>query len=423
MYCFYAVIKRWLSFFFLLFLISNCFSQQISTADSIMVQKFYALNKQPLFWLSSDKGTLRAKEWLKEIYSFEKSGIISDKLLIDHLQIALFNKKMNPDVKVKTDILITGLVLNFIKKLQQGNVNLSYDEISVSRDSVYINQLLNLKPAESAPAIISQLDCKDPQYVILKNYLKDSITVKDTLKYKSVLLSLNFRRYLSANHQSEYIIVNIPAADLQYFRNDSLILKMKTVMGKKRTPTPVFASYISYIETFPSWNVPHSIAVKEILPNVQKNVDYLEKNNFEVIDAQGNLLEDSELNWSDYNATNFPFYFRQSTGANNALGVLKFVLQNPFSIFLHATSWQGVFTKEIRFLSHGCIRLEKPFDLAGALLRGKINIEELKIGKSNTKSFNLNLPHKVPCFIIYMPATVVDNKLTFFSDVYGLIQK
>lgn len=414
--------KRLLSFYFVICFMAKSFSQQTDILENSMVQKFYAINHQHLYWFSSGKNITRAIEWLTMIDSSDNLGLVSNKLQTDQIRPALYNNNMIDSIKEKTDKRITGMVLNFIKDLQQGNINLKYDEVSVPRDTVYIYQLLNSETREPVSKIVSWLDCKDPDYVVLKNYLNDSITVRDTLKYKTVLLAMNYQRYLTINHQPEYIVVNIPAAEAEYYRNDSLLIKMRTVVGRKTKPTPVIASYITRIVTFPYWNVPHSIAVREILPKVQNNDNYLEQNNFDVVDAEGNVIEDSELNWKDYDTTNFPYYFRQSTGTDNALGVLKFDIQNPFNIFLHATSWKGAFAKDFRFLSHGCIRLEKPFELADALLRGEIDIQELKSGKKNTQSNTIELPHKIPTFIIYMPVTVVGKKVIFLPDVYGSIK-
>lgn len=156
------------------------------------------------------------------------------------------------------------------------------------------------------------------------------------------------------------------------------------------------------------------------LPKVLQNETYLEQHNFEVVDAKGNVLDDSELNWTSHTEKNFPYFFRQSTGADNSLGVVKFDFENPFSIFLHATNRQGVFEKDFRFLSHGCVGMEKPFELADALLRGGIDIQELKTGKKDTESNILALPVKVPVFLIYAPAIVVDNNVFFTEDVYDL---
>ena len=272
------------------------------------------------------------------------------------------------------------------------------------------------------PQIVARLDCKDHDYLVLKKFLNDSITAKDTLKYKKVITAMNYRRYFAVNHPLEYIVANIPATDAYYYRRDLLRLKMRTVVGKKMNPTPTIASYITNIVTFPHWTVPRSIAVKELLPKVQKNENYLEQNNYDVVNAKGKVVDDSELKWKNYNENNFPYFFRQATGPRNSLGVLKFNLQNPFCIFLHSTSWQGAFAKEYRFLSHGCIRLEKPFELAKALLPDKIDIKALRSGKKNTESKTIKLTQKIPVFIIYMPVTVVGNKVSFLPDVYELIK-
>lgn len=393
----------------------------IITTEDPLAQKFYAINHQSIYWFSSGKTIKKANEWLNAIDSANSSGLASLKLQNDQIRTALSEKNSIDDtVKEKTDQQITALVLNFLKELQEGNIHFDYDEVSIPRDSVYIDQLINSKPAQKVSKLISTLDCKDPDYLVLKKYLNDSVAPTDSLKYKKVVRSMNYRKYLSVNQQPEYVLVNIPTAEAEYYKDGRLELKMRTVPGKKKNKTPTIASYITSIVTFPAWNVPHSIAVKEILPKVLQDESYLEQHNFEVVDAKGNVLDDSELNWTSYTEKNFPYFFRQSTGADNSLGVVKFDFKNPYSIFLHATSWQGAFAKDFRFLSHGCIRLEKPFELADALLRGKIDIQELKNGKKNTESNILTLPAKIPVFLIYAPATVVGNKVIFMEDVYDL---
>lgn len=422
MYGFTSIYKRIIIFFYVILFIADSFAQQKVLIENLMVQKFYDINLHQCYWFSSEKNIARAIEWLTVINSSYNLGFVSTKFQIDEIRAALYNNKLNDSIKKQTDEQITGIVLNFFKILQQGNVNFEYDEVSVNKDSVYIYQLLNSEKDESVSSLISRLECKDHDYIVLKNFLNDSITAGDTLKSKIILLAMNYRRYLSMNHHSEYIIVNIPAAEAEYFNNDTLQIKMRTVVGRKTKQTPVFASYITNIVTFPYWNVPRSIAVNEILPYVKKNENYLEQKNFDVVDAKGVIIQESELKWNNYNAENFPYFFRQSTGEGNALGVLKFNLQNPFSIFLHATSWPENFKKENRFLSHGCVQLEKPFNLANALLRGEINIEELKSGKKNIISNTITLIHKVPTFIIYIPVTVEGTKVTFLQDVYDLIK-
>jgi L,D-transpeptidase YcbB len=398
-------------------------AQQAEVTENPMAKKFYELYQKPLFWFSSDENSLRATEWLRMIEGADPFGTISGKIESEQIRVALLNKSTLDDAhKKQIDRQITALVLNYIKELQEGNIRLDYDEVSVSRDSVYIDQLLKSSSTELVQQTYLRLEGRDHDFKILQNFLKDSIKKTDTLKYKEVVLAMNYRRYFAVNHPLEYILVNIPETGAKYYRNDILKLKMRTVVGRKDKPTPTIASYITNIVTFPHWNVPQSIGVKEILPKVKKNDNYLEQNSFEVVYSRGKVVDDSKLNWKSYNETNFPYYFRQATGSRNSLGVLKFNFQNPYEIFLHSTSWKGAFALDYRFQSHGCIRLEKPLELAKILLPDEINIRELKSGKKNTASKTIKLPVPIPVFIIYVPVTVVGNKVVFLPDVYGLVK-
>lgn len=387
-----------------------------------MVQDFYVKNHQQCYWLSSHKRTKKATEWLTFIQSAEDQRFSADRIRNKEILTELNNRSpIDSTRKQDLDRQITNVVLNYIKTLQQGNIHFNYDEVTIQRDSIYIHLLLKSKSRERVSTIVKRLDCKKHDYLVLKKYTQEAYTSEDTIKYKKAVLAMNYQRYFSINKPSECIIVNIPAAQADYYKNKLPPINMRIVAGKKKTQTPTIASYITNIITFPYWNVPHSIAVKEILPKAQKDENYLEQNNIEVVDSKGNIIEESELNWQNYNESNFPFFFRQSTGSDNALGVLKFNFKNPYSIFLHATSWQGVFVKDYRFLSHGCIRLEKPFELAKALLGDKINIKELKGSEAGTPSNTIALPRKIPVFIIYMPVAITGNDLYFIDDVYGLI--
>jgi murein L,D-transpeptidase YcbB/YkuD len=415
---------------------SNLFAQHNSGKSDSLVTFFYADARNTLFWFPSDENLLsainnwisgngekRVNRWLDALESADSLGIVVNKEEISRIRAVLSSKTMmNDRTKAKTDSLITDLVLHFIKDLQQGTCRFDYDNVSINRDSMYISQLLKPRFPVAVSKFISSLDCKDHDYTVYKRFLRDSIPAPNSFKRKAVVLAMNYRRFFSVNYQSEFIIVNIPQAQAWYYRNGVLAITMRAVVGKKTKQTPTIASYISSITTFPNWDVPHQIAVDEILPKVQKDENYLEQNNFEVVDAKGNEVDDSALNWADFTKNNFPYYFRQFSGSENALGVVKFDLQDPFSIFLHGTSNQSAFSRDYRFLSHGCIRLEKPFDLADSLLRGKIDIKELKTGKTDKGPNAIMLQRKIPAFIIYMPVEIDGERVTFLKDVYGLIE-
>jgi murein L,D-transpeptidase YcbB/YkuD len=405
-------------------LTSNAQKSEIKK-DSARVARFYKTFNQPLFWFSNQKNIQKGAEWLKVIESREvhNLGFHIDPTVTDHLQASVNNNKtLNASSKEKADKDISSLVLRFLKFLHEGEPMFEYDAFNVNRDSLYISQLIRSQHKGSVETLISTLDCRDNDYLILKKYLKDSISDKNSIMAKKIWLSMNYRRYLSANNYKEMILVNIPDAYAVYYRDKLPTVKMKVVPGKKDDQTPPMASYITSIIIFPPWKVPQSIAVNEILPKVQEDTGYLQKNNFVVVDAKENEVDPSELKWEEYDKDNFPYFFRQLPGPDNSLGVIKFNLKNPFNIYLHATSWQGAFQQESRFISHGCIRLERPFDLANAILRGEIEREELAKVKDNIETKEYQIKKKIPTYLIYMPAVVKGRRVVLLNDVYGLIQ-
>lgn len=249
---------RILTIIILSYLTTNSFAQQrvvkvnTDTRTDSLVQKFYAINVEPLYWLSSKKGTKRASEWLTAIETAKESGLISRKLMTGQIRTAMLPKNIrNKASRANTDKQITGVVLNFIRELQQVNVHFDYDEVSTPQpDSVFLYQLINSKEGVPVSKIVSQLDCQDHSYQVLRKFLKDSIPDKNSLKYKSVVLTMNYLKYLERYAQSEYIVANIPETEVRYYKNGKLILEMKSVVGKKKNPTPTIASYITNIVTF-----------------------------------------------------------------------------------------------------------------------------------------------------------------------------
>lgn len=407
------------------FLLNGYSQKSAAQQDSARLAKFYKTANKPLYWFSSAENTKRAGEWLTALESrdVKMMGFKVDNAQTDHLQAVLKGaKNLDNGQKEKADQQITGLVLRFIKFLHQGEAPFEYDVFNENRDSLYISQLLESQEKGSVETTISRLDTKDRDYLALKKYLDDSVSDKTSVMAKKIFLAMNYRRYLSSHSNDEQIVVNIPQAHAVYYRDKLPTVEMKVVPGTKDDPTPTMASNITSIITFPPWKVPQSIAVDEILPEVQKDEKYLKDNRFVVVDAKENEVDIKKLKWEEYDKDHFPYFFRQLPGHDNSLGVIKFNLNNPLGIYLHATDWQGAFDKKIRFLSHGCVRLEKPFDLANAILRGEITREELAKVKDNIETREYEIKRNIPTFLVYMPVVVDGNKVTFLDDVYGLIQ-
>lgn len=210
-------------------LIACGFAQQpvskgiIDTRTDSLVQKFYTINHEPLYWFSTHKDVKRATEWLTTIEAAKDMGLVSEKLMTGQIRTAMLPKNIrNKATKAKTDRQITGLVLNFIKELQQVNVHFDYDEVSTpQQDSVFIYQLINSKGKGSVSQIVSQIDCQDHNYQVFKKFLADSISDKNSLKYKSIVLSMKYLKYISLYGQLDYIVANIPEAEVRYYKKIS----------------------------------------------------------------------------------------------------------------------------------------------------------------------------------------------------------
>jgi len=246
-----------------------------------------------------------------------------------------------------------------------------------------------------------------------------------TKRIKQIKESLNDWRWTGRLKEREFILVNIPAARLQIVKSDSSKdIGMKVIVGKLATQTPSFTSYITKVIAYPYWTVPFDIATKEMLPKIKKNIDYLDNNNLQVIDGKGNEMDATQLNWNKYSTHYFPYTIRQGTGCDNSLGVLKFDLNSPYSIYLHDTNAKGLFSQKNRFLSHGCVRLEKPMVLAQYVLQEGLDtstIAKLNQCMADHKQEEFKLKKRFPVLILYMTADIDENgNLKFYNDVYGV---
>lgn len=238
--------------------------------------------------------------------------------------------------------------------------------------------------------------------------------------------TLNFYRYLNRFSMERFIVINIPAAQLNVFdRSGKRLLTMDVIAGKADHKTPLMATTITQIVVFPYWNVPKKIGLSEILPKVRRNVSFLDAQNMQVLDKRNKEVDPYSVDWASFSpddAEGFPYRFRQSSGCHNALGLLKFDLKNPFAIYLHDTNGRDLFTQTSdRFRSHGCVRVQKPVELANLILDEKVFDDEfMNRCLLDKKPKSLPLKKSIPVFIVYHTTDVdTDGKIAFYRNVYG----
>ncbi|GAB4036992.1 L,D-transpeptidase family protein [Spirosoma gilvum] len=262
-------------------------------------------------------------------------------------------------------------------------------------------------------------------YNRLRKRVKTNPAADDSLRL--IRQTLNFYRYVNRFDPDRFVVVNIPAGELNVFdRTGKRLLPMQVITGKPDRRTPCMATYIQDIIAYPYWNVPQKIALEEIVPHVKRDVAYLYNQNFQVLDERNHEVNPEEVDWDGLTETNFPYRIRQASGCENSLGLLKFDLVNPLAIYLHDTNSRDLFKlTSDRWRSHGCVRVQKPVELANLVL-GEQTFDDDFMNKCliDQKPRVLKIPKPFPVFITYNIADVDANgKLRFYKDVYGSLKK
>lgn len=389
-----------------------------------LVNEFYSLNGDQLFWIETG---LRYK-LLERIDSAYFSGLIQKKYHFGELRSYVSTSSNDSVTSKATDRLFTDAAIALCKDLYQGykmSPWVGYDQLSPeysNRDNEYLlKSILASSTADKFHSLTTSLEPSLPDYIILKNELKEQQEKGHSDTVRLLLLTINYFRWIHHFGFEKFIVVNLPEARLRYYEKDSAVLDMKTVVGKTSTPSPRFATICDQVILYPYWYVPRSITFNEYLPKIKRDPSWIDANNMQVIDGAGKVMDHLKMNWASYHAGYFPYTIRQSTGCDNALGVIKFNIISPYGVYLHDTNNKTAFLSGLRYYSHGCIRIEEPLELGNKMLYGKLDTTYLQSCFKEKKPEFIKLEHPVPVFSVYMQV-VVDQlgKIHYYKDIYKL---
>lgn len=255
---------------------------------------------------------------------------------------------------------------------------------------------------------------------------RDALNVPVADRIRQIELNLERLRWVPRSFGDRYVLVNIPNYYLQAYDSGRKVLEMKVVVGDEYgSATPVFSDSMTYVVFRPYWNIPESILAEEILPKVREDASYLARNNYEIVKSMDDPVpvSVSDIDWSGPDDGPFPYLARQKPGAQNSLGLVKFMFPNRFSIYLHDTPADHLFDRSVRSLSHGCIRLEDPVRLAEFVFSGSREwsgprIRAAMTGRDDNRTVNLD--RKIPVYILYLTAFAQDGTVHFRDDLYGM---
>lgn len=255
----------------------------------------------------------------------------------------------------------------------------------------------------------------------------NNLNLTDQNKFLRIAITLDRYKLLPALPQS-FIWVNIPGYYLRVWDHDTVALWSKVIVGKPNTRTPELTSLISDLVTYPKWTIPQSIIRKDILPQLKIDPGYLERKGFSLVDAKGETVNPYTINWNKY-SKGIPWNVVQGSGDDNALGVLKFNFNNPYSVYLHDTNQRYLFQNSNRALSHGCVRVADwqglsyfiaRYDSAGMSSSQQIayNEDSIKRWIAQKDRKRIIIKNKLRLFIGYYTCVGKNDEVIFYKDIY-----
>lgn len=367
------------------------FKKLVHGWDSILLDGYKSNN------IKSALDSLEPKHYNYRMLKKELAKILNDKLLFNFDSIPFFSES---DSLKKMSLIKKNLITQAF-----------LDTLSSLSDSVKLVKAINGLQKKW----FIQPDGK------LGKYTKQALSYNREKIINQINISMERWRWEEAKFPEKYAFINIPAFWLVVFEKDTVVMQSAVVCGKPETQTPILKSKIDHLLIYPYWNAPLSIATKEILPAVQRDITYLEKKHFEVLGKNNVVLDPRTIPWKKYNKDYLPVRFRQRIGEENSLGILKFNFNNPFGVYLHDTNSKRYFKTSSRAQSHGCIRLEQYTQLADFLIRDDslhYKHDSLQVYFSKQEQRKINLRKRLPIYTRYYTAHADSTGLKLYIDVY-----
>ncbi len=250
-----------------------------------------------------------------------------------------------------------------------------------------------------------------------------AINVPIEERLKSIIVAMERERWLTIDRQKRYVWVNLTDFTARVIDGGQITFETRSVVGQNRgdTRTPEFSDVMEHMIINPSWYVPRSISVNEYLPGMIASGG-ASAGHLQLIDGRGNVVPRSAVNWGAYSPRNFPYDLKQPPSRGNALGLVKFMFPNRFNVYLHDTPSKYLFNNEVRAYSHGCVRLQKPFEFAYTMLAPQVDDPEgffhdiLNTGQET----KVVLEEPVPVHLVYRTAfSDLRGQMSYRADVYG----
>lgn len=285
-----------------------------------------------------------------------------------------------------------------------------------------------LRSGETVEEILSPYLPKTPEFARLLTYYRNGAATGAGAR--KLFMSLQRAKVMSDEGWESYFLVNVPEFKVRFFENGQLRFSIPVIVGKKKWQTPIFSAQMKYVVLNPTWNVPDNIARAEEIPNLLRHKNYFKRKHMIVLrdyTIDSTRVDPRTVPWRKYlrpewKKRELPFKLIQLPGPGNALGRVKFMFPNPYSVYMHDTNRKSLFRHSMRAFSHGCIRLAKPMLMLeylathGYLADDWPTIRQ-KLATMKLQTVSLRTP--LPVHVAYFTAYADDLGLHFFPDIYG----
>jgi murein L,D-transpeptidase YcbB/YkuD len=250
---------------------------------------------------------------------------------------------------------------------------------------------------------------------------RSALNVPVAERIRQIRLNLERGRWVLHDLDSTFVVVNIAGYSVAYVRGGRTVWRSRAVVGLPYRRTPVFRDSIRYLDFNPTWTVPPGILGRDMLPRLKRGGVRALPEGMRVLNRSGRVVDASNINWSAYSASSFPYTLRQDPGPANALGRVKFMFPNRYLVYLHDTPSRELFDESARAFSSGCIRIQRPFELADLLLADRNwNSDSTARTLATRRTRTVRLRQPVPVLLLYWTAWVDDqSRVNFRSDIYG----
>jgi len=406
------------------------------SAYEVPLQNFYESMGRDLVWLRDAELTNQARELITLLENSDKKGLSPEDYDGSKWpeRVQTLQRNSPESDLIRFDLALTVAAMRYASDVHLGRVNPHEVGVDYDVDAKRINLAEFLKrnvvDAPDVVAAFQQLEPAFPEYQQTEKALqayearaKDHGDAKTPLtnKIDRLELALERWRWIPLGNQQPVIVVNVPEFQLRaYDEEHNGVMTMRVLDGKAngKNDTPLFGGRMQSVIFRPYWNVPASIERAELLPRIEGNPGYISSHAYEVVDANGRVAGGDVVS----GLRSGRLGIRQRPGAHNALGLVKFNFPNEYDVYMHDTPMVKLFSKERRDLTHGCIRVQKPEELAEWALRFNSgwDKDEIHAAMEGSRTVPVNLAHPFPVFIVYITAIADENgEAHFFEDIYG----